>query len=463
MPLIHYTQTNAGEMTLHLEIVCDLFYMDIETRFYHRRSLLQKRIGNGAAIIPSSVETKKSRDQRHHFRQDSNFFYLTGFSEPNSALLLLGGKRGPRSVIFLRERDPLKERYEGEHLGLTRAKRRFKIDEVRNIENLENDLTGLLKDHATLHYVPAVNPEVDSVVWRIFCRQSDPSSRFPYQLKDLRAELHQMRAVKDSYEINCIKRAIEITIDAFVKLASDLPSLKSEAHAAKLLEQYFTEFGASSLGFDTIVASGKNATTLHHSPLLSPILKQKLVLIDAGAEFNGYSADISRTFPVSGKFSTAEKEIYNLVLAALETAQKRVHPQATANSIHLAAVKEITKGLIDLKIIKDKDWQTAFTGEKYKPYFMHRTSHFLGLDVHDPPPPQLDGSITHSEPLRLQPGHVITVEPGLYFDSRDMSIPRHFRGIGIRLENDVLVTPHGGSVLTSRLPVSLSDVEELLK
>lgn len=433
-----------------------------------RRSVLRalKNLGpkGQAFLVPSAPLPQRAPDLEHTFFQDSNFYYLTGFSEPDSALLLLANTKGPRSVLFLRDRDTQAERWLGERLGLKRAKQRFRIDEVRDIKEFESSLPKLMAESHVLHYPAGLNSAIDDTIWKLFRSLSGPRINFPHTLKDARLLLSEMRFVKDRFEIGTLRHVVDITAISLLELAPQIRSIASESHAARVLEANFAKLGAHGPAFPTIVASGKNATCLHYTPRLQPLWRRELVLIDAGALFRGYAGDISRTLPVSGKFSKAQADLYQVVTRALNVTISKAKPEATLESLHQTAVKEITEGLVALKVLKGDVSQHIAT-ETYKKFYMHRTGHFLGLDVHDIPPcyqKESDGVTSHYH-RPFVAGVVLTVEPGLYFDAKDEKVPKYFRGIGIRLEEDVLITNSGHEVLSKKMPVAKDDIEQLME
>jgi Xaa-Pro aminopeptidase len=436
---------------------------NIENIYLSRRKHILRKIKNDALLVTSGPTLPRAPDQEHPFIQDSNFYYLTGFEEPNSALLLLGNSKGPRSILFLRERDAIAEKWQGERLGINRAKRRFNIDEVRNITEFEQELPILLSSSRVLHYAPGINSKVDRFIWTLFASISGPRINFPHTLRDARLLLSEMRLIKDRYEIQTIKHAVDITTHAFLELIPSISKLSSEAHAARTLEQHFANFGASGTAFPTIVASGKNATCLHHSPKLQPLWKRELVLVDAGVKYRGYASDITRTFPVSGKFTSAQAEVYNLVYNALQAGIAKAKPGNSLDTIHKSTVRELTKGLISIGVLSG-DLSQNISTEKYKPFFMHRCSHYLGLDVHDIQPNYDSMTDTMIPPYSrpLMPGMIFTIEPGLYFDPKYNKVNNQYRGIGVRLEEDILITNNGCEVLTKQVPTKLTEIESIM-
>lgn len=432
--------------------------------FSGRRRKLLRRINGSVALFPAAPRKTRSRDAEYSYQQDSNFFYLTGFEESESILVLRAKPSGPRSILYVTERDSMREQWEGERLGISRAKRRFEVDEIRDYKDFEKDVPELLKSAETLYYSPGIHDRIDSRVWGLLRTPVAPRPNFPSHFTDSRTLLAELRFVKDRQEIRAMKHAVDITAHSFMALARGLRTLSSEAHAARMLEASFARYGSSGPAFQTIVASGKNATCLHHRPSLQPLWKRELVLVDAGARFGGYSADITRCFPVSGSFSEEQAEVYDIVLRALKAATRRAKPGGTLSTIHDAAVSEITKGLVELGILEG-DLKTLIKDEAYRPFYMHSTSHFLGLDTHDISPVRSRGNREplSAKSLPLVSGCILTIEPGLYFDAKDPVIPDVYRGIGVRLEEDILITSGGCEVLSSGMPIERQDIEELLR
>ena len=439
-----------------------------EGTFASRRRSLLRHIEGEAALFPAAPLLIRSRDQHVQYTPDANLFYLTGFSEPKAGLLLRSVASGPRSVLYVRERNLAAERWEGEFLGTKRARARFDVDEVRDIAQLELDLVDLLKGIPSLHYAPGTDGSTDELIWELFRTSVAPRSQFPHTLKDSRVLLAQMRAVKDRAEKSALAEAADITAAAFADIAPLLADTEHEAHLAALLEAHFIEYGASGRAFDTIVATGKNATVLHHRPGNQRIRPNDVVLVDAGASYEGYAGDISRTFPASGQFTSAQGEAYDVVVDALYTAIEKAKPGETLDSVHRAAVVSLTKGLRQLGILSGRV-ETLVAKERYKPYFMHGIGHFLGLDVHDIAPIEFlrtgKNGKTRIREARFQPlvpGNVITCEPGLYFDVRDERVPAELRGVGIRIEDDILITSSGAKILSERMPVERDEIETLM-
>ena len=432
-----------------------------ELTFLRRRNNILQKIKGEAALFVSADEKILTRDQHYTYRQNSDLLYLTGIDETECALLLLAHSRGPRSVLFIKEKDEHKSRWGKGPMGLASAKRKYKIDEVRPWENLAKDLTELINFSQVLHYALSSNQEVDNLVINTIRTNCGPSILTPSILCDSRLLTSIMRIRKEKQEIADITHACEITSNSFITIARKLKTLKSESHAAKELEAEFASLGASGLAFNTIVASDKNAVVLHHTPTFQPLWKSGLVLIDAGASFNGYCADMTRTLPVSGKFTTAQAQAYDVVMNAYNAAREKAHPGQSLDEIHKVAVNAICKGLISLGVLKGKILELV-ANKDYFNFYMHRTGHWLGLDVHDIAPITFDGKLMHSYKRPLEAGNIITIEPGLYFNPENKLVPSELRGIGIRIEDTILITQSGNMSLTDAMPKERKEIEELL-
>ncbi len=435
----------------------------MEQAFSARRKRLLRALGDGAAIFFSSPGALSGGEHPNGGRQESNFFYLTGFNEVDAALVLLGGGR-PRSVLYVAEKNPDFERWNGARLGTRRAESRFEVDEVRDFSRLAKELPQLLSRSELLHFAAGANQYADNLVWKLYKRENAPRADGPNSLHDSRLLLSEMRFVKDKHEIQNIKAVAELSAQAFKQIAPKLKLGASECHIARLLETEFARRGGDGLGFPTIVACGNNATFLHHTPTSGRLKKKELLLIDAGASLGGYSADISRTFPLSAGFSSVQSEIYDLVLAAHRAATAKARPGGSLASMHHAAAKTFSVGLRELGVLKGSSSQILSTG-RYQRFFMHRIGHFLGLDVHDVNPVyRAKNKLRQSSWERpFVAGNVLTVEPGLYFDAHDSSIPKRFRGIGVRIEDDLLITAKGLLVLTEAMPRERKEIEQLVR
>lgn len=431
-------------------------------KFKQRQKKVVSSISGEAMLLFSETEKKQQNDTNFPFIQDSSFFYLTGFSEPNSALLLLGRKESPKSILFVKDKDPLKERWEGKLTGIKKLKKSKLYDEVFSIESLEAKLPKLLSGSSKLHSILGISKKHDGLILKQITSQASPRFNAPCQYSDARLLLADHRHRKDSLEITAIKEAARISAAAFKKVISNISNFDNEINASKYLELEFYKGGAERPAFPTIVASGGNATCLHYSPSSTKFKKNELILIDAGASFNGYAADISRTFPYGDKFTKAQAQLYDAVYNAHEAALKAAKPGSSLFKIHQAACKSLTIDLKKLGLLKGS-LKTLLEKKSYQKFYMHGTGHWLGLDVHD------IGPADYSKPFKPQPsqkaplkaGNVFTIEPGLYLDKDDKSIPKEFRGIGIRLENDILITNTSAEILSKGLPYKREEIEKL--
>ncbi len=431
----------------------------LESRYRQRRNKLIASSKESVIIIPSNDEQCLSRDREFPYRQNSDLLYLLGLKE-NPVVLVLRSGPSPKSILYLKERNKEIEKWIGESIGLKRARRRFKVDDIRDISEFEKDLPNLISGHKNLYYPLGTSKKIDSLIVNAMSSPTGPRFAQPNTLLDSRLLTSEMRIIKDKDEIKSLKRAAEITSKALKDIVPHLNKFKSEKHCAAELEALFFMHGGHGLSFSTIVASGKNATVLHHSPSFSPLFKRELVLIDCGAEFNGYTGDVTRVFPVSGKFSSIQAEVYDVVKEALYDGLLKAKAGNSLDDIHQATVKTLVKGLISLGALSGSPAQIIQKGE-YKKFYMHRTGHWLGLDVHDISPVTYNGTNIHSYLRPLENGMAFTIEPGLYFDPHDLDIKPELRGIGIRLEEDILITPKGHEVLSKGIPLDRNEIEAL--
>lgn len=431
----------------------------LESRYRQRRNRLAGSVKDSIFIIPSNDHLVESRDREYPFKQNSDITYLLGLKESPLVLVLKPGP-SPKSILYLKERNKEIERWVGESLGLKRARRKFKIDDIRDINDFEGDLPSLLSNIKTLYYPLGTSKKYDQLIVNAMSSATGPRFALPNALLDSRILTAELRLIKDKDEVISLRRAAEITAKALKDIAPHLAKFKSERHCAEELEAHFAMHGGHGISFNTIVASGKNATVLHHKPSFSPLFKRELVLIDCGCEFNGYAGDVTRVFPVSGKFSSIQAEVYDIVKEALYDGLLKAKTGNSLDDIHQASVKTLVKGLISIGALKGSPAQIIQKGE-YKKFYMHRTGHWLGLDVHDIAPVTLNGNHIHSYLRPLENGMAFTIEPGLYFDPSDLEIKPELRGIGIRLEDDILITSKGHEVLSKGIPLDRNEIESL--
>ena len=432
---------------------------DNRSEFARRRADFVAKIGDAVAVLPSAPETVRTNDSHYVFRQDTDLHYLTGFDEAQSVLVLAPGHATTKSVLFVRPRDPERETWDGKRAGVEGAVRDFGVDAAYPIDELDAKLPELLDTAPTLYFAfdrdDAFNRRIVAALksYRASRRRSDAG---PLTLIDPSTVLHEMRVFKSASDIEGMRRANAISREAHIAaMACSRPGMH-EYEVQAVVEYVFTSRGAQSAAYPSIVASGPNATTLHYISNRRRIGDNDLVLIDAGAEVDFYCADITRTWPMSGKFSPEQRAVYDIVLAAQARCIELCKPGVAFNTaVNDAATRVIAEGLIDLGLIKGPLDEAIETGT-YKRFYMHRVGHFLGMDTHDV------GSMRESHDWRLlKPGMVLTIEPGLYVPDEG-DVDARFRGIGVRIEDNLLITPAGHDNLTDGTPKSIEDVERTI-
>lgn len=413
-------------------------------------------LGDGVAVIPTAMEKARNSDAHFPFRYDSYFWYLTGFNEPEAALVLVGGDK-PQSILFCRDKDETREIWDGFRYGPDGAKQRFGFDTAYSISELDTKLPELIANRATVWHSLGHDASWDariSAALNAVRAQTRSGKHAPNQIHDLRAPLDAMRLIKDSHEMATMKRAADISSAAHAQAMRSCQVGLHEYALEAELSYAFRKSGADAHAYTPIVAGGSNACVLHYVANNQMLQDGTLVLIDAGCEVEGYASDITRTFPVNGRFSSAQRDVYEIVLAAQSAAFKAIKPGNTFIAPHEAALKTLTQGMVDLGLLKG-DVDGLIESEAYKPFFMHRTGHWIGLDVHDV------GEYKEGEDwVKLRPGMALTVEPGMYIRPAD-DIPEHLHGIGIRIEDDVLVTEQGCYVYSSA-PKTVAEIEAVM-
>jgi Xaa-Pro aminopeptidase len=427
------------------------------SRYAERRRRLARQMGAGVAIIPTAPERLRNRDSDYLYRFDSYFYYLTGFPEPDAVLVLVSGEQ-PRAILFCRERNPERELWDGLRHGPEGAKEAFGIDEAYPISELDEQLPKLLADQPVLSYPVGADAGWDARVigWLNRVRSLARSGvAAPAAIQDVRGLLDEMRLVKDDAEIAVMRRAASISSAAHERaMRATRPGRWEYEVEAELLYE-FRKNGAQFPAYWPIVAGGSNACILHYRENNARLAEGELLLVDAGCELDGYAADITRTFPVGGRFGDAQRQIYELVLAAQAAAIAEVKPGAHWNAPHEAAVRTLAQGFVDLGLCQGAA-DEVIASEDYKRYYMHRTGHWLGLDVHDAGEYKRGG-----EWRSLEPGMVLTVEPGCYIRPAD-NVPERYWNIGVRIEDDVAVTASGCEVLTAAAPKTVREIEALV-
>jgi Xaa-Pro aminopeptidase len=423
---------------------------------WRRRELMALMESDSIAILPGSMLQTRNSDVEYRFRQDSDFHYLTGFDEPDSVFVLIPGRQQAEAILFCRERDSSLERWHGKVTGPERAMQLYGMDDAFPIADIDDIIPGLIEGKTKLYYAMGVHSEFDQQVigWvNSIASSSQSGSQSPGEFVQLGQYLHELRLFKTAKEIDVMRRAAEITAQAHQRILARTEPGMYEYQVQAELEYCFAVNGARSTAYPSIVGGGTNACVLHYIQNDDVLRNDDLVLVDAGAEYESYAADVTRTFPVGGTFSKAQAELYEVVLDAQLAAIEEVQPGNLWNQPHEAAVIRITAGLVRLGIL-DGDLDELIEQESYKEFYMHKTGHWLGLDVHDVGEYQIGGAWRVFEP-----GMVTTIEPGLYIAEDCEEAPSRFRGIGIRIEDNVLVTNTGHEVLTQMIPKTIDDIE----
>lgn len=423
--------------------------------YNQRRQKLMAKIPQGTAIFRSAPTAVMHNDVEYNYRQDSDFFYLTGFNEPKAVAVLAPHHPEHKYILFVQPKDPAAETWTGYRLGVDKAKEELEADIVYPITEIEKELPQYLIQAERIYYhLGRDRPFNDFILnlWQSLLSTYNKRGTGPIGIEDTRFIIHPLRQVKSEAEIAMMRQATEISALAHNRAQEFAKVGKYEYQVQAEIEHTFLINGALGPAYPSIVASGANACILHYVENKRQIAANDLLLIDAGCSYGYYNGDITRTFPVSGKFTPEQQAIYDLVLAAQLQAIEQVKPGNTYNQYHDTAVSVLVDGLLDLGLLVG-DKETIIKEEKYKPFYMHRTGHWLGLDVHDA------GFYKHGDNWEvLQPGHILTVEPGIYISPTidtgegQPDVPEVWRGIGVRIEDDVLVTANGNEVLTSQVP-----------
>jgi Xaa-Pro aminopeptidase len=428
--------------------------------FHERRERALAALGSQSiAVLPAAPVYIRNNDVEHEYRPDSDLYYLTGFDEPESVLVLVPGHAEHRTVLFVRSRDPDREVWDGPRAGVEGAVARYGADAAFPIGELDERLTDYLAGRGRLYYALGVHRGFDDRVLAAIARaraRARKGGRWPTEIVEPGTILHEMRLIKSADELAIMRTAAEITRDAFARAMDVARPGRHEYEVEGMLRAAFRARGAERAAYEPIVASGPNACVLHYRANNRRMDDGDLLLVDAGAEFGCYASDVTRTFPVNGRFSPAQRRVYQIVLDAQLAAIEAVGPGATLPAVHRRAVEVITAGLCALGVLAG-ELDQLIKDEAYKKYYMHGTSHWLGMDVHDVGVYYLD-----ADPRPLAPGHVVTVEPGLYFAPGDTQLPAELRGIGVRIEDDVACTVDGRRVLTHDIPKQPDELEALL-
>jgi len=433
--------------------------MDAKT-FARRRERLMQHMGAGVAILPTAPVRIRNRDVHYSYRPDSDFYYLTRFPEPEAVLVLVPGREHGQYILFCRERNAEKEIWDGKRAGLEGAREFYGADDAFPIDDIDEILPGLLENRDKVFYSMGRNRDFDAKLMNWVNEVRDKSRNgvhAPGEFVDLDHIVHEMRLYKSADEVRVMRRAAKISATAHVRaMQACKPGMMEYQLEAELLYE-FKKAGSEYTAYPPIVGSGANTCILHYTENNAAVRDGDLVLIDAAAELEGYAADITRSFPANGKFSGEQRALYEVVLAAQLAAIEQVRPGNHWNDPHEAAVRALTQGLKDLGLLKGEVAGHIENGD-YKRFYMHRTGHWLGMDVHDV------GDYKVDDVWRLlEPGMTLTVEPGLYIAAGAKEVDERWWNVGIRIEDDVLVTREGNEVLSCDAPKTVADIETLMR
>jgi Xaa-Pro aminopeptidase len=424
------------------------------------KEFIKRMNPDSVAIVSSAQEATRSNDTLYRYRQDSDFYYLTGFDEPEAIAVIARSNGDQKYTLFVRPRDPEREIWDGRRAGVEGAKADFGADAAFPISEFEEKLGDILNGSSNLYYrIGNGNAELDETIVKQIRRLRTlgrRGMRAPETIIDTGAIIHEMRLFKTDEEIAMMQRAADIAAGGHREAMLAVRPGMNEYEIEALIEYTFRKNGASGPAYTSIVGGGANATVLHYITNDDTLADGDLLLVDAGAEYRGYASDITRTFPVNGRFNEAQREIYDLVLDAQMACIEMLRPGTRPKDIQERSVEVLTEGMLRLGLLKG-DAATIIKEEKYKQFYMHTIGHFLGLDVHD-----VGRYHIKDESRQLEPGMVMTVEPGIYISPETKDIPEKFLGIGVRIEDDVLVTADGPNVLSSKAPKQVEEIVQLM-
>lgn len=424
--------------------------------FSERRARLLSAIHPGVLVLFSTPTAIRNNDVEHEYRQSSDLFYLSGFDEPETVLVLSSVAEKEKFVLFVRPRDPERETWDGRRAGVEGALREFGADAAYPISELAARLPELLMGAPELHYSLGRHREQDDVLLTALegaRRRGRRGPAYPTRIVDAEEKLHELRLFKSAEEVEIMRRAAQISGEAHVAAMKTAKPGMNECEIDALFRGIFRKNGCERPAYEPIVGSGVNATILHYHRNNRDMQDGELLLIDAGCELDYYASDVTRTFPVNGRFSPEQRAIYDIVLEAQDRAIDRAKAGATLDEVHVASAEVITRGLLALGLIEGP-YEDALKEQRYKTYYMHRCSHWLGMDVHD-----VGAYYRGGKGRPLEPGMVLTVEPGIYISENATGPAERYRGIGVRIEDDVLVTESGNEVLTAHIPRTVDAVE----
>lgn len=429
-----------------------------------RNKLLSNLRNESITVLPSANLQIRNGDAEYPFRQNSDFFYLTGYNEPDAVLVLSkDNKANVKYILFNLARDPAAETWTGKRIGQDGAKQLYHCDEAYDITSIDEVMPKLFLNHQVVYYPLAADKKFDLKILNWLnqakhalnkkIRSSQAISFVPDTIIDVLPLLHEQRLFKSAQEIEYMRKAAEVSANAHLKLLQICRPGIMEYQLQSVFADYCLQAGCRGLAYNSIVAGGNNSCTLHYVENDQPLKDGDLVLVDAGAEYNYYAADITRTFPVSGKFSAEQKQIYNIVLDAQLAGIAEVKPGNNINKVQNVIIEKIVAGLVKLDILKG-DVGQLIKNREYTKFYMHSSGHWLGLDVHD-----VGKYLIDNEYRAFEPGMVLTVEPGIYIDKDSAGVAQKWLGIGVRIEDDILVTPDGNEVLSKAAPKTVEEIE----
>ncbi|MDA8789169.1 Xaa-Pro aminopeptidase [bacterium] len=424
-----------------------------------RKDLMSMMADNSIAVIAAAPEKVRSKDTLYPYKQSTNFSYLSGFSEPCSVMLLIPNRQQGECVLFCRDKDPLRETWDGLRLGPIEAKQALAFDDAFPIDDIDDILPGLLEGKSHIYYSAGKDKAFDKqlIQWVDEVTLDKESDSEPCcEQVDLDHLLAELRLIKSAAEIKLMRKAADISAEAHCRAMRFCQPGQYEYQLQAEIEHQFMMSGATGPAYTSIVGGGKNACILHYIENQSALKSGDLVLIDAGCEYQNYAADITRTFPINGKFSTAQAAIYDIVLAAQTAAINCISPGVTYDQANKATIEVITQGLVELGILKG-DVEQLITEGTYREFYMHSVSHWLGMDVHDV------GDYKINNQWRVyEAGMLLTIEPGIYIAADNQNVDKKWRGIAVRIEDDILVTKAGREVLTDGVPKQRDQIESLM-
>jgi Xaa-Pro aminopeptidase len=422
------------------------------------KEFMRRMAPKSVAIIPGAHDTRRSNDTHYRFRQDSDFFYLTGFEEPD-AIAVIKPEGDTKYTLFVRPRDPEREIWDGRRAGVEGAKNDFGAEESFPTAEFESKLAEFLDGVDVLYYRLGLDQELDNTIIKEIARMRSLNRKPihpPQTIIDSATIVHEMRVLKSADEIEIMQTAADIAAEAHCEAMKAAKPGMQEYQLEALIEQIFRRRGAAAPAYTSIIGGGANATVLHYINNDGQLRDGDLLLVDAGAEYKGYASDITRTFPINGRYTKPQRDIYDLVLKAQMACVEMVRPGVTHDQLKQRSIEILTEGMVELGLLQGKT-EKLIEEKKYEKFYMHGLGHMLGIDVHD-----VGRYYYGTESRALEPGVVMTVEPGIYIAPNTEDVPEQYLGIGVRIEDDVLCTSNGPRVLTHKVPKQAEEIEELI-